>query len=402
MKQIINRFPKLKKSFLRILRNNPYFYEKSLKKRGKVQEDNYLDLVVKYADDASYFDLEEISKKLLRTRISPPTKKKTITKDVSIISVYFSTDFTSPIIPELKSNFNIYHFELSRYLNDPSFNREDGVMRDCLQIDLISYVDDVLKKQAVDLILLYITLREINVNTLRSLKKYGIPIAVISMDDKHTFQHNTIANKYGQKQLINEVDIILTTSKQAYHWYIKEGGSAYYMPEAADPEIFCYNEIAKDIDVSFIGLAYGYRFGFIKLLQKAGINVQCFGKNWGTGIISHEQKVEIYNRSKINLGIGWTGVSDKMTCLKGRDFEIPMTGGLYLTNFDYELANCFTIGKELLCFSNHIDCIEQIKFYLNNPVEAEQIRSAARERARAQHSWTIRFSTFFKWMDILE
>ena len=180
------------------------------------------------------------------------------------------------------------------------------------------------------------------------------------------------------------------------------GGSAYYFPEAADPKIFENVKMRKDIDVSFIGQGYGYRFGFIEKLRNEGINVECFGKNWENNVISHIDKVKIYNKSKINLGIGWTGLTNKMTCLKGRDFEIPMTGNVYLTNFDYELANCYSIGKEIICYTNEFDCIEQILFILNNENYMKEIGAEARKRSLKDHTWTKRMVGFLNWVGILE
>ena len=99
---------------------------------------------------------------------------------------------------------------------------------------------------------------------------------------------------------------------------------------------------------------------------------------------------------------GGTGFSGKITCLKGRDFEVLSCGGLYLTTFDWELARAFRVGEEVLCYQNIWDCVEQIKYYLRNPEEARQIANAGRERILKEHTWTNRMATLLRWMGLLE
>ena len=61
---------------------------------------------------------------------------------------------------------------------------------------------------------------------------------------------------------------------------------------------------------------------FIEQLQRAGIRVACFGSDWGTRFVSDNERVEIFSRSRINLGIGGVGYSDRITCVKGRDMDV--------------------------------------------------------------------------------
>jgi spore maturation protein CgeB len=396
--------PSLKATLVAFVRRYPWIYEFTLRRRGEEQERDYLLMTRQYnhAPDSSFEVILARSKDNLSKKWKPAREKKNAPADVNILTAYLCSDFTDPIIPELSSSFNITHFELEPYYRDLVRPEESSRARGRFQTIISEFIHDAHSSRTLDLLLLYVTARELDLSTIRNIRKLGVPIAIISLDDKHTFKDGSIGGIYSQKMLIPEVDVFLSNSQQAVHWYVAEGGSAYYYPQGADPNIFKKINVPKDIDVSFIGQGYGYRFGFIDKLRNHGIDVKCFGKNWGSDVISHQDKVQIYNRSKINLGIGWTGLSNKMTCLKGRDFEIPMTGNVYLTNFDFELANCYSVGKEILCYTNEIDCIEQIVFVLNNENRMDEIGKAARKRSLNDHTLTKRMIGFLNWMGILE
>ena len=81
-----------------------------------------------------------------------------------------------------------------------------------------------------------------------------------------------------------------------------------------------------------------------KSLKKAGIDIAAFGKGWPGGTLSDREMVELYSRSRINLGFSGIGSSRRLCHLKGRDFEVPMSGGLYLTQDHPELELVYKVG----------------------------------------------------------
>ena len=109
----------------------------------------------------------------------------------------------------------------------------------------------------------------------------------------------------------------------------------------------------------------------------------------------------MYSRARINLGIGGTGVSERVMCVKGRDFEVTACGGLYLTSYNPELALLYDIGKEILCYTNEFDCVELVRYYLQRPEEAKAIAAAGRARCLRDHTWERRFEDLFTWMDLV-
>jgi spore maturation protein CgeB len=102
------------------------------------------------------------------------------------------------------------------------------------------------------------------------------------------------------------------------------------------------------------------------------------------------EMIELYSRAKVVLGVGGVGFTESIKHLKGRDFEVPMSGALYLTSFNPELADHFVIGKEILCYASWLDCAEVIRWVLEFPEWAEDVRRAGRRRCLADHTWDTR------------
>ena len=98
----------------------------------------------------------------------------------------------------------------------------------------------------------------------------------------------------------------------------------------------------------------------------------------------------MYSRSRINLGFGGIGHFRKIRCLKGRDFEVPMSGGFYLTSRQEDLAECFREGEEIALYDDKWECLEKVRYYLDHPEEARRIAAAARRRALRDHTWEKR------------
>ena len=124
------------------------------------------------------------------------------------------------------------------------------------------------------------------------------------------------------------------------------------------------------------------------------------------GVLSDLDLIQLYSRSKINLGFstcGNTHESDKrITQIRLRDFEIPMSGGFYMVEYMHELEEFFEIGKEIVCYTDVHDLSDKIKYYLSHDNEREAIRQAGFERCRRDHTWQKRFRDAFKSMGLSE
>lgn len=269
--------------------------------------------------------------------------------------------------------------------------------RDSMNAAMIETFRNVHKEQSIDVIVGYLSGYNISPNILTELSKAGAVIFNFCWDDKLYFKGKMLGGRWtGPAALASMVDLNLTNAPDSCIKYMVEGGLAMFWPEAAHPEIHKPYQIPFEYDISFVGGKYGWRPKFISKLQKMGIKVVCFGNGWENGPLSDEEMVKLFSRSRINLGFAGVGYSKKLMCLKGRDFEVPMSGGLYLTQDNPELSLVYDIGKEILTYKDEKDCVAKIKWLLSNPDEADKIRTAGRIRALKNHTWEKRFGNMFR------
>jgi hypothetical protein len=240
-------------------------------------------------------------------------------------------------------------------------------------------------------------------STLKAIRDEGVSVINYSWDDTAGFYGEKIdGNWSGPAALASVVDLTLTSSRNSCLKYQAEGGLALFWPEAANPEIHKPFVVPFEYDVSFVGGCYGYRPLLIEFLRKHGVKVATFGPGWDGGMLSAEEMIKLYSRSRINLGFGGIGHMVKVQHLKGRDFEVPMSGGLYLTSYNAELEECYEIGKEIVCYKDKWDCLGKIRYLLNHPEEADVIRKAGWQRALRDHTWEQRLEQLFRLVGLLE
>lgn len=242
----------------------------------------------------------------------------------------------------------------------------------------------------------------IDPSTLLRVKKTGIPILNYSWDDTAAFYGKKVDGAWiGSAAFASVADLNLTSSKRSCLKYQAEGGLALFWPEAANPEIHRPYDIPFEYDVSFLGGRYGYRPLLVEFLKKHGVKIAAFGPGWKNGVLPLEEAVALFSRSRINLGFGGIGHMVRIQHLKGRDFEVPMSEGLYLTSYHPELEECYEIGREIVCYKNKWDCLEKIRQLLAHPEEAAAIRKAGRQRALRDHTWEQRFEQLFRLIGLL-
>ena len=81
-----------------------------------------------------------------------------------------------------------------------------------------------------------------------------------------------------------------------------------------------------------------------------------------------------------------------------RDFEIPLSGSMLLTQDSQEFDFFYERDKEAIPFGNENDLIEKAKYYSNNPTAAERIADAGYQRAINDHTWGRRFEQLFNYL----
>lgn len=373
---------------------------KSLAIEGRIrrEESYYKKRAVKYGIQVEQGKaLENALKKRLSKRGIFPSEKNN--KDVNILYVSNIGNNSwegHQVLPALRQFGKVtvisfaewgFHPEKSDWeLNKVSFN-----MR------LLEHVCMLQRKEPFDVMITYCTGHEFLKSTVQQIGDLGIVVVSYHWDDRAAFKGKYLAGNWtGPYGLVGPVDLSLTNSSSSLVKYFVEGGLALFWPEGADPKFFHPREQEFEVDVSFIGANYGKRNEYIRFLQQNGIQVATFGYGWDRGFVSNEGMPEIYWKSRINLGFSGIQYSMRESCLKGRDFEVPMSGAVYLTSEHPDLHKVYSIDREIVTYQDKRDILQKARFLLNNPDKCAQIRKAARERCLRDHTWERRFQDVFE------
>jgi spore maturation protein CgeB len=175
-----------------------------------------------------------------------------------------------------------------------------------------------------------------------------------------------------------------------------------YLPEGFDAHAFQPAAGPPDIDVSFVGAAYGFRSDVVDYLRRHGVDVATFGAGW-PGSRWVPDLAAVFQRSRINLGMGGIEYSELLTNVKARDFEVPGTGGgLYLTSFNPDLALHFDVGLEIACYRTRDELLELTRHYLARPDECLAMARRARERCLREHRWLHRYEHVLAMLGVLQ
>jgi spore maturation protein CgeB len=287
----------------------------------------------------------------------------------------------------------VAHYDWGNEFDQNSANwQTEGKIR--FNARLLESVDRSNKEEKIDLFYSYLSGRWVYPETIKRIGDMGIITVNISFDDKTQFWgYKESGGLSGNSEIARYFDICITCqSKDDVGKYIFSGANPIFLPPAGNPNAFSYLNIDRTINISFIGQRYGVRPKLINHLRKNGIDVKTYGLGWPDGHISTARMNEIYNQSLINLGFSYIGNSDRIKGLKGRDFEIPLTGNLYLTSYHPSLEDAFKIGTEIDCYQDRKDLVEKVKFYIDNPEKAMKIGEMGRKRCLKDHTWTKRYS----------
>lgn len=276
---------------------------------------------------------------------------------------------------------------------------------------------------------------------------------------------NWYCNGSYQLHLVEEIsphyDWCLVPEKFRLDDYRKLGATPIYCQEAANPRIYRPYDLPGEFDVTFVGQAYGERPAYVRHLLDSGIDVRVWGYGWERfvpgsgaevamsplekagrmgrklltaggrteaarrlrtllrgegspavelpaeivgGVLSDEEMIRMYSRSKINLGFSTCGAThaggERIVQVRLRDFEVPMSGGFYMVEYMEELEEFFAIGNEVVCYEGPADLADKIRYYLSHDAEREAIRLAGHERCLRDHTWQRRFEAAFREMGL--
>jgi len=287
--------------------------------------------------------------------------------------------------------------------------------------ELIGQVRVAHKIRPVDLFFSYLYDACVTPETIDEIRALGITAV------------NWYCNGSYQLHLVSEIaphyDWCLVPERFRLNDYLRMGARPIYCQEAANPDVYKPYDLPLEYDVTFVGQAYGDRPAYIRHLINQGIDVRVWGRNWplipapgiaegepqpgsteqkttvyGGGILSDDDMIRMFSRSRINLGFSSCGethrTSERILQVRLRDFEVPMSGGFYMVEYMKELEEFFEIGKEIVCYGDREDLSDKIKYYLVHDNERETVRRAGHERCLRDHTWKKRFAAAFAEMGL--
>lgn len=321
---------------------------------------------------------------------------------LNIIAVYHHYNWENESLkPSLGKFGTVRHYDWGGQFNHRREKEWHKSVRDAMNSGMVHRIRQWIKEEKADVIFTYLSGELVTADVLREIRDCGIPLVNISLNDKENFVGKIRQGRaMGVRDICRYFDLCWTSTADALKKYRVEEALPLYLPEGANPEIHKPSGAEKIIDVSFVGQCYGNRPEIIRKLRERGIEVVTYGYGWPEGPLSTEEMVRLYSRSRINLGFAGISGYGSAYCLKGRDFEIPMSGGLYLTEYHPELEQVYA-PNEIVTYRGFDDLVAKIRFLLSNPSKAEEIRQKGFQKARSTHTWELRFEKIFKLMGLI-
>jgi spore maturation protein CgeB len=309
---------------------------------------------------------------------------------------------------------------------------------------LIRQLGDAHRARPVDLLFSYFYASCTSPEAIGEIRRMGVKTM------------NWYCNGSYQLDLVAEIapayDWCLVPERFRLDDYRALGANPIYCQEAANPHLYRPYDLPREYDVTFVGARYADRPSYIKRLLDAGIDAHAWGPGWADSQntelvenpgdffsvvrnrrlwrpaasrlyrravgypggseppvrlpklavgapLSDLDMVKTYSRSKISLGFSTVaGVledGERITQVRLRDFEAPMSGAFYMVERLDEISEFFEVGREIVCYDGPDDLLDRCKYYLTHETEREAIRVAGHERAMRDHTWQRRLSDTF-------
>jgi spore maturation protein CgeB len=237
------------------------------------------------------------------------------------------------------------------------------------------------------------------------------------------------------------------------------GADHLWWPMASNPKYFAPRNVPETLDATFVGGRYGIRARYILQLLDAGIDVHAYGPRWAletplqrlrrwsrreimltraalspsidqqyrlTSLardidehrllaqrypgnlhtpVSDDDLISMYSSSRVSLGfLEVYDAHDSTKALKKhvhlREFEAPMCGAAYLTQYSDELAGYFEPDVEMIMWRDTTEMVEKLRFYLHDDAARAKVRIAGRRRALSCHTYQQRYQSLFTHLGI--
>lgn len=333
--------------------------------------------------------LDLINKKLIKRSFEWNTKKKT--KVFVVLSI---SNWEKVLIDEISILGEVYHFSWPNV--DNFFETNTDWLKYYIELNkrLVKEFTDFYDPEYNIIVFFYASDFSISTDSINYLNRKNTLLISFCWDDILYFKSKVKGQPVGIDNLSKLVDFNLTFSPEVIHRYNYNKTACFFWDSIKYKQNIEINKQAIDNEefyVLFVGTKYGWRENFIKKIETSGIKVKCFGRGWPNGMLDDNEIQDFVKIAPITLGFANVGYTKNVTTIKGRDFEIPIWGGLYLTQYSEGLTKYYELGKEILSYKDINDCIKIINYIKDNPIVAKQIRYDGQLKAINFTSWKSRF-----------
>jgi len=207
----------------------------------------------------------------------------------------------------------------------------------------------------------------------------------------------------------SEYDLILSSFPHFIEQFRKDGLTSEYFNLAFEPRVL--SQLKKQgthYQTVFVGGLSAAHVDRIRLLEKIASSQTL--DVWGYGInkldtesplraIHHGSAwaIDMYNilyNSKIALNNHISVAENYANNM--RLYEATGVGTLLITDYKDNLHTLFELDKEVVAYSSAEECIELIKYYLENEEERKAIARAGQERTLTEHTYYKRMHEFME------
>lgn len=320
--------------------------------------------------------------------------------NIIYLSYYNSTFAINNTLLPLEDIGTVFSYEMTRTPHQKSWYSQSIKTRE--NIKMLEFVEKTISNHSIDIIVCYLSGHSTTPKILSKIQSYGIPMINESLDDERKFINKKGKDglSKGMKDICKYFTLSLTTSKSALLKYEVEGAKPMYKDYAGNEKVYKNLHLEKLYDVCFIGSDYGIRRQYIEYLRQQGISVYTKGDGWEEGFAKDDEMIEIFNRSKIVLGFSTVGSSDDIYILKGRDFEVPLTGSFYITGYHEELKEYFTLGQDIETYTSKENLLQKIRYYLDNENKREAIALCGYTKCSKQYTAKRSYEKIFGYLGL--
>jgi spore maturation protein CgeB len=280
-------------------------------------------------------------------------------------------------------------------------SRSDGVAR--MRGDLITLAGET----KPELAFFFLFTDQLDTQTIEAVGRAGgCPTVNWFADDHWRFEDFT-------RHMAPAFDLAVTTDPDSLPKYRLLADTRVHLSQWACNR-YAYGRVTTELkhDVTFVGQPHGDRRQTVATLEDAGFPVECWGYGWPSGQLGHEEMVDVFASSRINLNLSNSsevpGLKARLRRLlhfhpppprppqiKGRNFEVPGCGGFLLTERVPHLERYFELDREVAVFDGADDLLDKVRYWLEHDEDRRQVAEAGYRRVMSEHTYDHRFAAIF-------